>query len=76
VATVVVVGEDGPALAAALDGIDAAGARIGVAPLARRGAVARVLARSAPALREAVAGLWGRARGALLGLSPLSRRPG
>ena len=50
------------------------GAAVGVAALARGGALGRVLARSAPALRGALDALWSAARGALLGLPPLDLR--
>ncbi len=50
------------------------GAVVGVAALARGGAMGRVLARSAPALRGALDALWSAARGALLGRPPLDLR--
>ena len=47
---------------------------VGVAALARRGALVRCLAASAPELVETVETCWGLARRALLGLSPLALR--
>jgi urease accessory protein len=49
-------------------------ARVGVATLARRGALVRCLAPSAPELVEALERCWGLARRSLLGLPPLALR--
>ena len=48
--------------------------RVGVAALARRGALIRCLAPSAPALADALERCWGLARRALLSLPPLALR--
>jgi urease accessory protein len=48
--------------------------RVGVAALARRGALIRCLAPSAPGLADAIESCWGLARRALLGLPPLALR--
>ncbi|MBI4628872.1 MAG: urease accessory protein UreD [Candidatus Rokubacteria bacterium] len=53
---------------------DVEGARGGVAALARRGAVVRCLAASAPALTGLLDALWAAARRELLGLPPLALR--
>jgi urease accessory protein len=53
-----------------------AGASGGATPGPRGGLVGRVLAPSAPVLVDALDALWGHARGALLGLPPLSLRKG
>jgi urease accessory protein len=75
-ATVLVVGDG-------LDGFDAAvadalgpaaEAAVGVAPLRRRGALARCLAPSAPALTEAIDRIWTVARRRLLGAPRLALR--
>lgn len=50
------------------------GARAGVSALGRGGVLARVLARSAPALLEATDGLWAGSRRWLYGLPPLPLR--
>ncbi|PYN40451.1 MAG: hypothetical protein DMD95_21745, partial [Candidatus Rokuibacteriota bacterium] len=47
---------------------------VGVAALARRGALVRCLAASAPALTDAIETCWGLGRRALLGLPPLRLR--
>ena len=51
-----------------------ADARIAVAALARRGALVRCLAPSAPELIDALERCWGLARSSLLGLPPLALR--
>lgn len=72
VATVVIVGALDPA---ALDPATAdAGVRVALAPLPRGGVLARVLAADAPGLLGTLAGLWARARAALLGAPPLELR--
>jgi urease accessory protein len=48
--------------------------RVGVARLARRGALVRCLAPGAPELADVLEGCWGVARRALLGLPPLALR--
>ena len=50
------------------------GARVGVSALGRGGVLARVLARSAPALLEATDVLWAASRRRLYGLPPLALR--
>lgn len=65
------------ALAGALTARAAAlhdGARVGVSALGRGGVLARVLARSAPALNEATEALWAVSRWRLYGLPPLPLR--
>jgi len=57
-------------------GADAPGARLGAAVLPRGGALVRCLARTAPALVEAVEGCWNLARAALLARPPLALRKG
>lgn len=75
-ATVLVIGDGLEGFdAAVVDALGpAAGARIGVAPLARPGALARCLARSAPALTDAIDLIWSAARRRLLGAPPLALR--
>lgn len=51
-----------------------AGVRVGVSALGRGGVLARVLARSAPALLEATDALWAASRRRLYGLPPLPLR--
>ncbi len=68
---------DWPALAAAMyDALAGAGDGVlgGAGALGRGGAVARVLARSAPELSAGVERLWGLCRASLLGLPPLDLR--
>jgi urease accessory protein len=76
-ATVVLIADTGTddvlaELPAALAAI--AGATVGGARLARRGALLRCLATGAPALAGALEAVWGLARRRLLGLPPLALR--
>ncbi|HYS19395.1 MAG TPA: urease accessory protein UreD [Candidatus Binatia bacterium] len=57
-------------------GANGGAAWVGVAALARRGALVRCLASTAPVLVDALAGCWRLARRALLGLPPLALRKG
>ena len=62
---------DALARAASADGV-----RVGAAPLPRRGALVRCLARRAPALTATVHAVWTAARRAVLGAPPLDLRKG
>jgi urease accessory protein len=62
----------GTAVAAA--GATVAGARVGVGRLARRGILARCLARTAPALGDAVHAVWRAVRSVALGTAPVDLR--
>ena len=78
-ASVAIVGAfDGERFGADVGRLDGHGgaAWVGVAALARRGALVRCLAATAPALGDAVEACWRLARRALLGLSPLALRKG
>lgn len=73
-ATIVVVADAGiAAFAEAVTAIDG-GVHVGVGLLPRRGAVVRCLAADAPALAEAIEGVWGAARREVLKRSPLALR--
>ena len=76
-ASVAVLGKfDGERFAAdvARRAAECAGAQVGVADLARGGALVRCLAAGAPALAQTVDLVWAAARAALLGLPPLALR--
>jgi urease accessory protein len=78
-ASIAIVGAfDRDRFAADVGRLDASGGatKVGVAVLARRGALVRCLAPSAPALLDAVEGCWRLARAAVLGLPPLALRKG
>ncbi|MCL6640261.1 MAG: hypothetical protein K6T92_02705, partial [Candidatus Rokubacteria bacterium] len=74
VATVVIVGAPDPVGLARACAAGPGRAVVAAAPLARRGAVVRILAADAPELLEAVEAVWARARAACLGLPPLALR--
>src|SRR5262249_28147365 len=75
-ATIVVVADGGlDAFLAAVAAVALRGdARLAGALLRRRGAIVRVLARTAPALLSAIDGVWAAARSHALGAAPLALR--